>query len=113
MIELEVYKGLPFVYTVKLMNKLGQSIDITDGTIIMKVRSTIESDEVLIDCNISNGRIKILDGPGGEFMINVEPGLTAGLTEYSCFDILVITATEEYFLIAKDGKIKSRNYVSR
>lgn len=113
MVELECIRGIPFIYTVKLSSKSCEYIDLNNSTIIMKVRPSMASEEVLVECNLDNGRIKLTNPFYGEFLINIEGTVTEKFTNICVFDILVITISGDYYLIAKDGKIRSRDFASR
>jgi hypothetical protein len=112
-IELENIRGIPLIYSVKLKRSAQVAENLAGAAITLKVRPTIDSTNVLVECTLLNGRIQIVDAIGGEFLINIEKEITNTLPAQSSFDILVVNSSGEYFLLAKDGKIKSRNFVSR
>lgn len=112
-IELENIRGIPLIYSVKLKSSTKVPINLAGATIILKIRPNLDSTNVLVECTLQNGRIQIIDARNGEFLINIEKEITTLLPSQSSFDILVITSSGEYYLLAKDGKIKSRNFVSR
>jgi hypothetical protein len=112
-IELENIRGIPLIYSVKLKKSTDVPINLAGAEIILKVRPTIDSNNVLVECTLLNGRIQIIDALGGEFLVNIEKEITTLFPQQSSFDILVINSDGQYYLLAKDGKIKSRNFVSR
>lgn len=113
MLELESIRGLPFIYNITLTDQTGQYVDLTDSSITLKVRPTLNSEEVLAECNIQNGGIVLVNPYYGEFKIRIDGNKTKVFPEITVFDCLVITQDGEYYLIAKNGKIKSEDYVSR
>lgn len=110
-ITLNIKQGIPFDYLVTLTDVDSNPIDLVGATIKMKIRATLESNTVLAELSTINGRIT-LTNTVGQFRLFLDETITNTLSN-GVFDILVITASNEYYLIAENGKIKTKQIVSR
>lgn len=111
-VSLKLIEGLPFEYIVTVTDEQGEPIDLVGSTIVMKLRQSLHSPEVVAELSDTNGRIT-LTGVAGQFKLYLEPAVTATLQGRYVFDILLITSDNSYYLIAEGSNIITNTFVSR
>lgn len=111
-VTLKMVEGLPFEYVITLRDSEGTEMDIAGSEIVMKIRRAVQDPNVLVELSTANGRITFT-GEVGQFKIEIEPEVTGTLSGTFVFDILLITAGGEYYLIAEGSRIKTSVFVSR
>lgn len=111
---LRLVRGINWEYVCKLLDSDNKPIDITGYQAKMKVRTNIDSKEVLAELTTENGRIEIIDPIQGSFVLKMPSLLTSNFPlGIVSFDILLTSPLGKQILLAEGAKIRVVDYVSR
>jgi len=90
-----IQQGATYVLTVQYLDSEQVPIDITDYDAEMQVRVTAESDEVLVEASVDDGRITI-DGVTGTLVITIPASVTEALEApfNAVYDLKITSPTD-------------------